>query len=1019
MMTRRQRIGNFNVVPWPALLLLAAVVLATGALLSGAALAQAQNGGESLPEPGNLHQIYQPNSVTPCDVVGLRWDRPPGAAPPQFKVQRKYGGEAQWQDSAHMDRPPGEGQSGYVVPADQYPGTTSVVHYLSGTARDGVCDFRVRLTAGGKAGPWSELAVRPAVNRPPSFSARAVERRVAENLPAGASVGGPVTAVDQDGDVLSYAIAGAAAASFSVDSSSGQITVNASLNYEERNSYRFFLSAVDGERGADAVPVVVVVGDENDPPAFRKKSMTRTVDENAPAGSAVSRPVAATDQDGDTLTYRFHRKRLSDKFSIDPATGQVTTKAPLDHESAGSYDTAVRVSDGRGGTGSVKLIISVRNLNERGELVVMPPSPVVGVAQVAALSDPDVVSADTVSWTWGRSDTNRAPWTAIGGASSGSYTPTTDDAGSYLRVAVAYADGYGGGNELRMKLGRVANTPDRNRPPRFKWDTMTRTVAENVELGAKVGAPVAAVDPDGDALTYVLSGEDAGLFSIRKATGQLKTAASLDFESDLGNQHTLTVTADDGRGGTDSVAVTVRVGNVNEPGAITLFPVPPRVGVKQKAVLVDPDMVLRGSVEARMWERASSPDGPWRPTEPPASTASYVPSDADAGLYLRVTVVYDDSAGTSNTVSRISAQVEGAVQPGGDAPAGPPAGDAPTVRISGPQGPVTDFLHLDVVFSEPVTGLEKGDFVTDENVQVIKVTGSQANYSVYVNPYRNGEMVVSLPADAVQDLDGNGNVASEPYHVQAFLNRPQVEIYRYEPGPVTGPFEAYISFSEDVKMYDFEQARRKRTAMDAGPGVPESGLYLIDMERVRVENGMVTGLRRRHVGGPSAPWTSRHFVLSITPAGSGPVTVELLDWAGYVFAKKGDVLYVRGSESVRRSFEADLYRPTAVVTGPSSPVSGPFEVVLTFSRPVIGFHASELAVTNGTAEDAGLDQDGRVERSVTISIVPASPGPVVVSLPAGSAKLSEYAASGDGALEAEVLKGNFSSNELTVTAGSG
>ena len=758
-------------------------------------------------------------------------------------------------------------------------------------------------------------------------------------------------------------------------------------------------------------------GDENAPPAFHKKSMTRAVDENAPAGSAVGRPVAATDQDGDALTYRFHLRRLSDKFSIDPATGQVTTKAPLDHESAGSYDTVVRVSDGRGGTDSVKLIISVRNLNERGELVVMPPSPVVGTPQVAALSDPDVVADGSVSWTWERSDDNRAPWTAIGGASSASYTPEAGDAGLYLRVAVAYADGYGGGNELRVKLGRVANAPDRNRPPRFKWDTMTRKVAENVELGAKVGVPVAAVDPDGDALTYVLSGDDAGLFSIRKATGQLKTAAPLDFESDLGNQHTLTVTADDGRGGTDSVAVTVRVGNVNEPGRITLFPVPPRVGVKQKAILVDPDLVLRGSIGAWMWERSSSPDGPWRPTEPPASAARYVPSDADAGLHLRVTAVYDDSAGTGNTVSQVSAQVEGAVQRGGDAPAGPPAGDAPTVRISGPQGPVTDVLHLDVVFSEPVTGLEKGDFVTDENVHVIRVTGSQANYSVYVNPYRNGEMVVSLPADAVQDLDGNGNVASEPYRVQAFLDRPQVEIYRYQPGPVTGPFEAYISFSEDVKLYDFELARRKKTAMDAGPGVPESGLYLLAMERVRVENGMVTGLRNRHVGGPSAPWTDRHFVLSVTPAGSGPVTVELLDWAGYVIANKGDVLYFRGSEPARGSFEADLYRPTAVVTGPDGPVSGRFEIVLTFNRPVTNFHPRDLAVTNGAAEDAGQAEDRTAQRRVTI--VPANAGPVVVSLPAGAVHLSEYATSGDDALDVEASKGNFASNELTVTAGSG
>ena len=777
-------------------------------------------------------------------------------------------------------------------------------------------------------------------------------------------------------------------------------------------------------------------GSENAAPDFGKKSVKRTVDENAPAGTVVGRPVVATDQDDDELTYRFHRHRLSDKFAIDLSTGQVTTRAPLDHEIAGSYDTIVRASDGRGGVASVKLVIKVRNLNEHGELVVMPPSPVVGVAQVAALSDPDVVSDNTVSWTWQRSDTNRTPWTAIDGAFTNSYTPVADDAGRYLRVEVSYSDGYGDGNRLRRKLGPVESAPERNRPPRFKWSTVPRTVSEDAEPGSKVGGAIAAVDPDGDALTYVLSGNDAGLFSIKKATGQLKTAALLDFEGDLGNQHTLTVTADDGRGGTDSVLVTVRVSNVNEPGSITLFPSPPRVGVKQKALLEDPDLVVRNS-QVWVWERASGLEGPWSPTDPPSKRVSYVPSAADAGLYFRVTVTYDDGAGAGNTISAVSQQVEveqAAQPPSGASTVAAPADGAPTVLLSGPQGPVTDLLKLDVVFSKPVTGLEKGDFVavsepvtglangdaiTGEKPYVVKVTGSEANYSAYVFPYRNGEMVVSLPANAVQDLNGNGNVASEPYRVQAFLDRPRVEIYRYEPEPVNGPFEVYVSFSEDVQLYDRDQPRSKMTFLKAGPGVPEDGRYLNSMKRIRVENGMVTGLRRRHVGGPRSPFTEQHYVLSITPAGLGPVTVELLDWAGYAYNTKGDVLYARGSEPARRSFETDLYRPTAVVTGPSGPVSGSFEVVLTFSHPVKFFHAGDLAVTNGTAEEVDLDADGRVQRSVTVTIVPSGNGPVVVSLPTGEVELNEYATSSDPILNAEARKGNFASDVLTVTVGTG
>ena len=52
-----------------------------------------------------------------------------------------------------------------------------------------------------------------------------------------------------------------------------------------------------------------------------------------------------------------------------------------------------------------------------------------------------------------------------------------------------------------------------NQPPRFPAsETGTRQVAENTAAGTTVGAPVAAEDPEGAALTYSLSGTDAARF---------------------------------------------------------------------------------------------------------------------------------------------------------------------------------------------------------------------------------------------------------------------------------------------------------------------------------------------------------------------------------------------------------------------------------------------------------------------------------------------------------------------------
>ena len=112
-----------------------------------------------------------------------------------------------------------------------------------------------------------------------------------------------------------------------------------------------------------------------------------------------------------------------------------------------------------------------------------------------------------------------------------------------------------------------------NRQPMFAAATTTRTVAENTAAGGSVGAPVAATDPDGDALTYTLAGADAASFTI-DANGQISvgTDTALDFEGGTAS-YALTVQVGDGKDGAGepdtavdaTVAVTVNVSDVPEP----------------------------------------------------------------------------------------------------------------------------------------------------------------------------------------------------------------------------------------------------------------------------------------------------------------------------------------------------------------------------------------------------------------------------------------------------------------------
>ena len=112
-------------------------------------------------------------------------------------------------------------------------------------------------------------------------------------------------------------------------------------------------------------------------------------------------------------------------------------------------------------------------------------------------------------------------------------------------------------------LGTVAETPEpiNNAPVFTEGDSITRTVAENTAAGVNIGTPVVATDADSDTLTYTLSGADADTFSIDTTTGQLKTRATLDYETKT--TYTVTITVSDGSL-TDTIAVTINITDIDE-----------------------------------------------------------------------------------------------------------------------------------------------------------------------------------------------------------------------------------------------------------------------------------------------------------------------------------------------------------------------------------------------------------------------------------------------------------------------
>ena len=110
-------------------------------------------------------------------------------------------------------------------------------------------------------GEEAVVAVVAPANRAPVFREAKVGLSVSENAVAGAPVGIPVIASDNDRDIVTYSLDGADASLFAIGAMTGQISVaqGTALDFETRSSYAVTARAADGRNGQDTIAVTIVV----------------------------------------------------------------------------------------------------------------------------------------------------------------------------------------------------------------------------------------------------------------------------------------------------------------------------------------------------------------------------------------------------------------------------------------------------------------------------------------------------------------------------------------------------------------------------------------------------------------------------------------------------------------------------------------------------------------------------------------------------------------------------------------
>ncbi len=98
-------------------------------------------------------------------------------------------------------------------------------------------------------------------NTAPTFTNGAsTTRSVAENTEANANIGNAIAATDPENDTLTYTLSGTDAASFDIESTTGQLKTKSALDYETKSAYTVTVTVSDGSL-TDTITVTINITD--------------------------------------------------------------------------------------------------------------------------------------------------------------------------------------------------------------------------------------------------------------------------------------------------------------------------------------------------------------------------------------------------------------------------------------------------------------------------------------------------------------------------------------------------------------------------------------------------------------------------------------------------------------------------------------------------------------------------------------------------------------------------------------
>ena len=284
------------------------------------------------------------------------------------------------------------------------------------------------------------------------------------------------------------------------------------------------VSVFDGGGGIDSIDVEIKVLNVREAPNFTDgNSTTRAVAENTTAGQNIGTAVAATDGDGDTVTYTLSGTDAA-SFSIVSTTGQLQTKAALDFESKASYSVTITASDDSltddSLTGDIDVTINVIDVDEPGNdqptftegssttrLVMENTASGQNIGTAVAATDSD--TGDVLAYTLGGTDAAAFRIVSTTGQLQTNAVIDFETKSSYS-VTVSVSDGNNGSDSIAVTINVTLRASARSAPMR---DAIANVLGTTDVSSAQL-ATITTLDLSNKNISSLQAGDFSGLTEL-------------------------------------------------------------------------------------------------------------------------------------------------------------------------------------------------------------------------------------------------------------------------------------------------------------------------------------------------------------------------------------------------------------------------------------------------------------------------------------------------------------------------